>query len=287
MRHSYMDAEELGLYHKKYEMEPFFATTTEKQSWKRQKKQEKLMREERRRILKHEREMREIKEAYDLMMAPGYAGDEDVDHLIQERREGTVHARAAAHGEREVVYTTPAEYHTTVTRHSVPIHYVDSESESSGSDGEGEYQAYLAWKRRRHPVHHRVVREVPYETRRVVREVPVETRRVIEVPVETRRVVDVPVETRHVVKADLPVKKRRAERVYELPTTIIEDPKIVIPDIEERRVVRAPVHHVYREPRPYAIRRSSRSSSRSKSGGRGRGGSRSTSRSGSPRRVYR
>ena len=95
------------------------------------------MREERRRILKHEREMREIKEAYDLMMAPGYAGDEDVDHLIQERREST--ARAHAPAEREVVYAAPAEYHTTVARRSVPIHYVDSESESSGSDGEGEY----------------------------------------------------------------------------------------------------------------------------------------------------
>lgn len=97
------------------------------------------MREERRRILKHEREMREIKEAYDLMMSPGYAGDEDVDHLIQERREGTARGHTIAHGEREVVYAAPAEYHTTMTRRSVPIHYVDSESESSGSDGEGEY----------------------------------------------------------------------------------------------------------------------------------------------------
>ena len=139
MRHSYMDDEELGLYHKKYEMEPFFPTTTDKQAWKRQKKQEKLMREERRRILKHEREMREIKEAYDLMMAPGYAGDEDVDHLIQERRESTARAHTVVPGEREVVYAAPAEYHTTVKRRSVPIHYVDSESESSGSDGEGEY----------------------------------------------------------------------------------------------------------------------------------------------------
>ena len=85
-RHPYMSEEELELHHHHYEVEPFFASHAEKKAWKLHKKEEKALREERRRVLKHEREAREIEEAYKRIMDPGYDGDHDVDHYIEEHR---------------------------------------------------------------------------------------------------------------------------------------------------------------------------------------------------------
>ena len=44
IRHPYMSEEELKLYHKHYEVEPFFETKAGRDEWKWQKKQEKLWR---------------------------------------------------------------------------------------------------------------------------------------------------------------------------------------------------------------------------------------------------
>ena len=44
------------------------------------------MREHRRKVLKNEREIREIEEAYQQMMQPGYIGDMDIDHLVEQNR---------------------------------------------------------------------------------------------------------------------------------------------------------------------------------------------------------
>jgi len=90
-----MSEEELELHHHIYEVEPFFYSHAEKKAWKLHKKEEKALREERRRILKHEREAREIEEAYQRIMDPEYVGDDDVDHVIEERRR-----RAAVDHER-------------------------------------------------------------------------------------------------------------------------------------------------------------------------------------------
>jgi|Transcript_7162 hypothetical protein len=134
VKHPYMSEEELQLYHKKYEVEPFFHSRAEKEAWKHQKKEQKLMREERRRILKHEREMRELTEAYETMMDPTYEGDSDVEHVVEERRqhvyhrydeplhheERVVHHAPVVHERRVVDVYEPPVVHEVV--HSVPIH---------------------------------------------------------------------------------------------------------------------------------------------------------------------
>ena len=82
-----MTEEELELHHEYFEVEPFFLTHQEKESWQMHKKEEQLLREQKRDILKHEREIREIKQAYDDILDPYYHGDHDVDHVIKEHRE--------------------------------------------------------------------------------------------------------------------------------------------------------------------------------------------------------
>ena len=94
-RHPYMSEEELELHHHHYEVEPFFYSHADKKAWKLHKKEEKALRDERRRVLKHEREAREIEEAYRRIMEPDYEGDLDVDHFIEE------HRRQAGHHELE------------------------------------------------------------------------------------------------------------------------------------------------------------------------------------------
>ena len=67
-----MTPEELELYHKHYEVEPFFHTRAEKATWKQHRREEKLIKEQRRHILKHEREMQELEEAYRTLSHPLY-----------------------------------------------------------------------------------------------------------------------------------------------------------------------------------------------------------------------
>ena len=86
MKHPYMSDEELELYHKHHEIVPFFHSRAEKAAWKQKKREEKLRREELRHLMKHKREMREIKEAYATLRDPLYDGDTDVEHLIETSR---------------------------------------------------------------------------------------------------------------------------------------------------------------------------------------------------------
>jgi len=86
MRHPYMGHEELSLHHKHYEVEPFFETKAHKEAWKLKKKEEKMIRDERRRVLKHEREIREIEAAYAKMAYSDYSGDSDVEHVVEDGR---------------------------------------------------------------------------------------------------------------------------------------------------------------------------------------------------------
>lgn len=67
-----MSEEELELYHKHFEVEPFFYTQAESDAWKLAKKREKMLRNEQRRLLRDEREMREVEEAYVIMSDPEY-----------------------------------------------------------------------------------------------------------------------------------------------------------------------------------------------------------------------
>ena len=78
-----MSDEELKLHRKIYEVEPFFETKADKQAWKMAKKEDKMIKDERRAFLKHEREIKEIEEAYAKMALSDYSGDSDVDHLFE------------------------------------------------------------------------------------------------------------------------------------------------------------------------------------------------------------
>ena len=75
-----MGEEELELHHHQYEVEPFFYSHAEKKAWKLNKKATKALREERRKLIKHQREVHEIEEAYKKIMDPEYEGDRDIDH---------------------------------------------------------------------------------------------------------------------------------------------------------------------------------------------------------------
>ena len=81
-----MGREELELHRNLFEVRPYFHSHEEKVQWKLQRKEEKLLREQKRKILKHEREIREIEEAYSQIMEHGYDGDKDVDHVISDNR---------------------------------------------------------------------------------------------------------------------------------------------------------------------------------------------------------
>ena len=76
------------------------------------------MREERRKVLKHEREMREIEEAYAQMMQPGYYGDRDIEHVIEynRKRYASDHVDSIALGVpvvHKTVTHVPVEHQTT------------------------------------------------------------------------------------------------------------------------------------------------------------------------------
>ena len=84
--HPYMSEDELKLYHDKVEEEPFFHSPEERDMWKAKKKEEKLLRDQKRSILKHQREIKEIEDAYELILDPKYHGDRDLDHIIEAHR---------------------------------------------------------------------------------------------------------------------------------------------------------------------------------------------------------
>ena len=250
--HPYMSDEELNLHHKHYEVEPFFHSVAERDEWKWQKKQEKLRREERRRVLKHEREIREMEKAYDEIMDPTYDGDSDVDHVIEENRRHyyvdehhphTIEGHYPVH--RAVTHVTvPVVEQTTTTVYEKPVHttthYVTEVPVK-------EDPAYVALSERH---------EVPvYETRH---QPEVTTHELVHPPIETKVVEDIPVHHERVYRHEAPVyvaPSHHARTVVHEPVVthhgapVIHQPVIahhagshheVVP--AHRRVV-APVHH--------------------------------------------
>lgn len=122
-----MGEEELELYRDLFEIEPFFHSHEEKSHWKLHKVELKKLREQRRKILKHEREIREIETAYRQLNEPGYAGDLDIDHKVEENRKLCNDGHVVEHVETPVVhhdtsyYTVdhPVEHHSTVVHEPV------------------------------------------------------------------------------------------------------------------------------------------------------------------------